>query len=395
MSPFGAILIAKARITWHSVASVRRESKLKVALVATSIVVLWVGAFALAKFSRAWHRFGAGLLGGADLSLVELLIPRVLSIFALVLFVLLVFSNALLTHATLYRSREVLPLLASPLSFRPCSLRASSRLSPSARGPLPTLAPPSCWPTASCAMRPGRSTRSPCCSSSRSWWFRPRSAPSSSCSRSERCRACRASPSWCGRRRPGRGARLLPLAARRSPFRETAEHPTRFAYGSAKARFSRASGSQRAGRGTRGEVGEAAYCLALLAANALFFSWLAAETAQRVFHHGWSDLAGGGRRVRWRRRGGVPTCWRGSSLLSPRQRALAHVKDIRLFCARSRAVVAVCDLLWHVAPVHRQHARAPVASQRRSGSSWDHAAQYRRGPAGAGHPDDALCLPAP
>jgi hypothetical protein len=119
MSPFGAILVAKLRTTGHSLASVRRESKLKVALVATSVVALWVGAFALAKLAlQALDRFGVGLLGGADLSLVELLIPRALSIFALVLFVLLVFSNALLTHATLYRSPEVLPLLAGPLSFR-------------------------------------------------------------------------------------------------------------------------------------------------------------------------------------------------------------------------------------------------------------------------------------
>ena len=115
----GAILIAKLRITGHSLASVRRESKLKVTFVATSVVAMWLAAFALARAAfAALDRFGATLLGTTDLSLVELLVPRVVSVLALLLLVLLVFSNALLAHATLYRSREVALLLASPLSFR-------------------------------------------------------------------------------------------------------------------------------------------------------------------------------------------------------------------------------------------------------------------------------------
>lgn len=335
MSPFGAILIAKLRITGHSVASVRRESKLKVALVATSVVVLWVGAFALAKFSlQALDRFGSDLLGGADLSLVELLIPRVLSIFALVLFVLLVFSNALLTHATLYRSREMLPLLASPLSFRTLFLARFVEIVTFSSWSTAYLGSPlvlayglvrhAAWPFYPVAVL----------------LFVPFVVVPAALGAIIAMLAVRALP-----RMPRSTlvtaavlALVVVLAFFRSQladprFRETADLSTALRL-TAQAdspflpSFWLTSGLVA---GTRGEVGEAAYCLALLAANALFFAWLAAESAQRVFHHGWSDLAGGGRRVRRRvPRGRSDTLARLLAPL-PAQARWLTVKDIRLF----------------------------------------------------------------
>jgi ABC-2 type transport system permease protein len=98
---------------------VRRESRLKLAFVATGAVALWLATFAGAWGSfRFLDRYGTELLGGAPVSLVELLVPRVLALLAVTLQVLLTFSSALLAHTTLYRSREVGWLLTTPTSTR-------------------------------------------------------------------------------------------------------------------------------------------------------------------------------------------------------------------------------------------------------------------------------------
>jgi len=334
MNQFRAVLIAKLRIAGHSLASVRRESKLKVALVATSVVLLWVGAFALSRFAlQALDRFGADLLGGADLSLVELLIPRVLSIFALVLFVLLVFSNALLTHATLYRSREVLPLLAAPLPFRTLFLARFVE-----------IVTFSSWSTAYLGspllLAYGLVRHA-------AWPFYPLAAllfvpfvviPAAlgAIIAMLAVRALPRMPRW-GLVAAAAVALLAVLALFRAQlgdprFRETADLSTALRL-TAQAdspflpSFWLTSGLVA---GTRGDVGEAAFWLATLAANALFFAWLAAEGAQRVFHRGWSELADGGKRIRRRVRGRSDTLARLLAPL-PAQARWLTVKDIRLF----------------------------------------------------------------
>jgi ABC-2 type transport system permease protein len=335
MSPFGAILVAKVRITRHFVASVRRESKLKVGLVATSVVALWVGAFALAKFSlEALDRFGTSLLGGADLSLVELLIPRVLSIFALLLFVLLVFSNTLLTHATLYRSRDVLPLLASPLSLRTLFLARFVEIVTFSSWSTAYLGSPlvlayglvrhAAWPFYPVAVL----------------FFVPFVVVPAALGAIIAMLAVRTLP------RMPRSA-LVAVAAvalvavlaffhsqlADPRFRETADFSNALRLtAQADSPFLPSSWlTSGLVAGARGEIGGAAYWLALLAANALFFAWLAAEIAQLVFHRGWSDLAGGGTGLRWRApRGRSDTLPRLLAPL-PAQARWLTVKDIRLF----------------------------------------------------------------
>ncbi|MCP3956546.1 MAG: hypothetical protein GY719_01705 [bacterium] len=116
-SQLGAILWAKQRIVRHTLASVQRESKLKVAFVSISAVALWLGIFLL-----SWSGFG--LLGGMSeqalgvgaLRLSDLVMARLLSVFALALFVMLIFSNVLIAYSTLYRSREVTHQLQSPIT---------------------------------------------------------------------------------------------------------------------------------------------------------------------------------------------------------------------------------------------------------------------------------------
>ncbi|NWG00907.1 MAG: hypothetical protein HXY19_08185 [Thermoanaerobaculaceae bacterium] len=119
MSQLGALLMAKLHTLRHAVAGVRRESKLKVAFVSVSVALLWLAAFAVSFATfRFLDRFGNELLGTRNLSLSEVLVPRLLSVFALVLLFMLLFSNALLAFATFYRSRETQALAAYPLSGR-------------------------------------------------------------------------------------------------------------------------------------------------------------------------------------------------------------------------------------------------------------------------------------
>lgn len=115
MTRVAAILWAKSRMARNQIASVRNESKLKVAVVSVSAVLLWLGAFY--AFWEAFHwlkRFGADPGG---LSLGDIIMSRLLSVFALALFFMLIFSNVLIAFSTLYRSREVAYLLHAPLSF--------------------------------------------------------------------------------------------------------------------------------------------------------------------------------------------------------------------------------------------------------------------------------------
>ena len=116
-SPLIALLWAKGRIARHSIARLGRESKLKVAFVSISAVLLWIGIFQLARLGfHLFEDFGSDLLGPGRLRFSDLIMARLLSVFALALFVMLIFSNVLVAFATLYRAREVTFLVQSPIS---------------------------------------------------------------------------------------------------------------------------------------------------------------------------------------------------------------------------------------------------------------------------------------
>lgn len=118
MSAVGTILHAKLRIAGHSIGSVRNESKLKIAVIAFSALLLWVGAFVLFhEGMNALLRFGQDLTGSGR-ALGSILMARMLSILLLTLFFMLIFSNILVAFSTLYRSREVTYLIQAPMTFR-------------------------------------------------------------------------------------------------------------------------------------------------------------------------------------------------------------------------------------------------------------------------------------
>lgn len=103
----------------HRVAALRRESKLKVAVVSVFAVALWTGAFLLARFGFAWlEAFGEDLVAGGALSLSQLVVSRLLSSFTLAVLVMLVVSNVLVSFVTFYRSDEMGLLMAAPLSWQ-------------------------------------------------------------------------------------------------------------------------------------------------------------------------------------------------------------------------------------------------------------------------------------
>lgn len=114
--PLGALFRAKRQIAVHTLKSVQRESKLKVAFVSVSALLLLIGIYGGARLAfRMLEIFGSELLGNAQLSLGDLVMARLLSTFALTLFVLLTFSNVLIAYATLFRSREMPYLVQSPI----------------------------------------------------------------------------------------------------------------------------------------------------------------------------------------------------------------------------------------------------------------------------------------
>ena len=95
----------------------RRESTLKVAFVSISALGLWLGILQLSRLGFGFFEgFGSQVLGAGGLNLSDLVMARLLSVFALALFVLLIFSNVLIAYSTLYRSEEVAYLVHSPIS---------------------------------------------------------------------------------------------------------------------------------------------------------------------------------------------------------------------------------------------------------------------------------------
>lgn len=119
MRLLGTLLRARIRVVANAFVSLGRESRLKLAFIATMLTLLWLGAFAVARAAlRALEALGTDILGGAMVALAPLLVPRLLAVFALVLLIMLAFSSALLALALLYRSRETTHLLTVPLTWR-------------------------------------------------------------------------------------------------------------------------------------------------------------------------------------------------------------------------------------------------------------------------------------
>lgn len=120
MSQLSTQLWAKLRMGRHLLASVRRESRLKVAFVSISAALLWVGAFAVARAGFAWLDALAGPAAAG--ALTDLLLARLLAAFALLLMSLLTVSNILVAYATLYRSQDMGFLLRTPIATAPLFL---------------------------------------------------------------------------------------------------------------------------------------------------------------------------------------------------------------------------------------------------------------------------------
>jgi ABC-2 type transport system permease protein len=111
------ILWARRRMLWHLLASVKRESKLKVAVVSVSALLVWLGMFAFAGIGFfLFESLGSEDFGVGSLTVGDVVMSRLLSVFALTLFAMLIFSNVLTAFATFYRAREVPPQLLAPIS---------------------------------------------------------------------------------------------------------------------------------------------------------------------------------------------------------------------------------------------------------------------------------------
>ena len=117
-NPVVVLLAAKLRMALHAAAGIRNESKLKIAVLTVSAILLWMGAFGAFYRGFAWLRGFEVASGGHLMGVGDIIMLRLLSVFALALFLMLIFSNVLIVHSTLYRSREVAYLVQAPLTFR-------------------------------------------------------------------------------------------------------------------------------------------------------------------------------------------------------------------------------------------------------------------------------------
>ncbi len=120
MNALRAIFRAKGLMGAHALAAIREESWLKIGVVGTAAVLLWFGAYA--AFARAFYWLQTEGFdkqpAGEGLTLAQILMARMLGVFALALFFMLIFSNVLIAFSTMYKAREVKFLLNSPIDIR-------------------------------------------------------------------------------------------------------------------------------------------------------------------------------------------------------------------------------------------------------------------------------------
>ena len=117
MTRASAILWAKSRIAINQIASVRHESKLKVGVVSVSAVLLWFGAYFLFWSAFRWLKMYEMDAVRPGFGIGELIMSRMLSVFALALFFMLLFSNTLIAYSTLYKARENAYLVQAPIPW--------------------------------------------------------------------------------------------------------------------------------------------------------------------------------------------------------------------------------------------------------------------------------------
>ncbi len=116
MTPLWAAIWVKLRVGRHTIASIRHQSRLKVAVVSTAALLLWVGAFLAFYEGLQWlQKFGLDP-SGEGLNLGRLLMGSLLSVLMLALFLMLTFSNVLIAFSTFYRTKEMSYLVQSPLT---------------------------------------------------------------------------------------------------------------------------------------------------------------------------------------------------------------------------------------------------------------------------------------
>ena len=120
MTALPAILWAKGRMGRHAIAALRHESWLKIGVVGSAAAVLWFAALWGFAEGFLWLR-NEGFAGEPPqdaITLAEILMARLLAIFALALFFMLIFSNVLIAYSTMYKAREVQYLLQAPIGSR-------------------------------------------------------------------------------------------------------------------------------------------------------------------------------------------------------------------------------------------------------------------------------------
>lgn len=101
----------------HSIAAIRNESLLKVTVVSTAAVMLWLGALALFLWAFTWLRMFLPETAEGAMTIGDILMARLLCVFALALFFMLIFSNTMIAFSTLYKAREVKYMVQAPLSI--------------------------------------------------------------------------------------------------------------------------------------------------------------------------------------------------------------------------------------------------------------------------------------
>ncbi len=112
------VLWAKLRMARHEIASIKEQSKLKVAVVTVFATGLWVAAFIMFYAGFDWLIAFGGEAGPGGFDIGDIIMARMLGVLTLAVFLMLIFSNVLVSFSTLYKAREVMYMVQAPMSFR-------------------------------------------------------------------------------------------------------------------------------------------------------------------------------------------------------------------------------------------------------------------------------------
>ncbi len=117
MNQISAILEAKRNILKHQILSIRKESKLKVAVITFSAIAIWLGIF-LGLYEGFNWLLTFGSRAGIEVNFGELLMARMFMILMSAVFLFLIFSNILIAFFTLYKAEEIFFLVQTPIPFQ-------------------------------------------------------------------------------------------------------------------------------------------------------------------------------------------------------------------------------------------------------------------------------------